>query len=83
MLVEDGGQLTGVENLRTRLELEIGEGISPWGATDYLETLEILAERLSMDTPEVARRYGYLELPEKGCENGWCYHPVLGFRKKV
>ncbi|MEH6669890.1 type I-F CRISPR-associated helicase Cas3f [Halopseudomonas sp.] len=79
--VEKDGQLVGVNNLKNDISLELAQGISPWGVTDYLEELESLAEQLNMTLEDTARRYGFLDLPEKGCDNGWEYHPVLGFNR--
>lgn len=79
--VEKDGQLVGVENLLNYVGLELAQGVSPWGVTDYLAELEALAEQLGMTLEDTARRYGYLDLPATGCDNGWDYHPVLGFNR--
>ena len=56
-----------------------GNGIAPWGQTDYLQALIELADELDMSLTECARRFGTLSLPEN--DNGWRFHPALGFTK--
>lgn len=79
MRFEDNGTLTPVNNLLHQVSLEPGPRISFWGETDYFEALETLADTLQMETDVCARRFGILDLPEKGADQGWNYHPVLGF----
>ena len=76
------GQLVAVDNLKTDISLELAQGVSAWGVTDYLGELERLAEQLDMSPEQTARRYGWLDLPERGCDNGWYHHWLLGFTKK-
>lgn len=80
------GVSTPVANLLHRLALDeqaSGPRFNFWGEPDYQQALEALASRLDLDNTTCARRYGYIDLPEKGCENGWDYHPALGFRRHV
>ena len=56
-----------------------GSGITPWGETDYMEALTALAESLDMALPDCARRYGSVTLPDS--EQGWRFHPALGFTR--
>lgn len=56
-----------------------GSGITPWGETDYMEALTALAESLDMGLPDCARRYGTVTLPDS--EQGWWFHPALGFTR--
>lgn len=56
-----------------------GSGIEPWGQTDYLQALTELADELDMSLADCARRFGTVTLPEN--DNGWCFHPALGFTK--
>ena len=81
--LEKNGQLSGVNNLKNDISLELARGVSAWGVTDYLSELEKLAEQLDMTPEDAARRYGFLDLPATGYDNGWDYHPVLGFNRTV
>jgi CRISPR-associated endonuclease/helicase Cas3 len=54
-----------------------GLRIAPWGVSDYLAELEKLATELDIDLAACARRYGTLTLRDS--ENGWRFHPALGF----
>jgi CRISPR-associated endonuclease/helicase Cas3 len=56
-----------------------GSGIEPWGQTDYMEALIELAGELDRPLAECARRFGTVTLPEN--DNGWRFHPALGFTK--
>ena len=56
-----------------------GQGIAPWGETEYLASLSDLAAEMDLSLDECARRYGGVSVPEN--DNGWRYHPVLGFSK--
>lgn len=69
-------------------ELSPAPGISLWGDPDYTSALNRLAEQMNLDPADCARRYGTLELPCKGFENGqgipeeWEYNHLLGFSRK-
>ena len=56
-----------------------GQGIAPWGQTDYWNALLELAAELSMPPADCARRFGTVTLPAH--PNGWRFHPALGFTK--
>ena len=56
-----------------------GVGIEAWGATDYMQALAELASEMNLSLTECARRYGTVTLPK--CDNGWRFHPALGFAK--
>jgi CRISPR-associated endonuclease/helicase Cas3 len=56
-----------------------GPGIQAWGQTDYLQALSDLAGELDMSLADCARRYGTVTLPDN--EQGWRFHPALGFAK--
>jgi len=60
-------------------EVEEGNNISFWGAVDYVDSLNQLAEELDIDPARCARRFGYLDLPQDKNGKGWSYHPALGF----
>lgn len=81
--VEKDGVLVGVNHLKSEITFELSQGVSDWGLTDYLFELEKLGEQFDMTLEDAARRYGFLDLPAKGCDNGWDYHPVLGFNRSV
>ncbi|HCA24274.1 MAG TPA: type I-F CRISPR-associated helicase Cas3 [Pseudomonas sp.] len=81
--LDKDGELVAVDNLKTDISLELAQGVSAWGVTDYRAELERLAEQLDMSPEQAARRYGWLDLPAKGCENGWTYNAVLGFNRIV
>lgn len=57
-----------------------GERIVSWGETDYLEALCALAESLEMPLLNCAQRYGTVSLPDS--EQGWRFHPALGFTRE-
>lgn len=57
-----------------------GSGIEPWGQSDYVLALTELAEELDMSLADCARRFGTVTLPKN--DNGWRFHPALGFTKK-
>ena len=54
-----------------------GSGIEPWGVTDYLASLNQLAAELDLSPSECARRFGTVAVRPN--DNGWRYHPALGF----
>ena len=56
-----------------------GHGISAWGHTDYMEALQTLAADMDLSLEECARRFGTVTLPQN--DNGWRFHPALGFAK--
>jgi CRISPR-associated endonuclease/helicase Cas3 len=78
------GETTSVEvekslNKRVPDELLLGEHVSAWGHTSYMDALSELADDLELSLAECARRYGTVTLP--GSQNGWQFHPALGFTK--
>jgi CRISPR-associated endonuclease/helicase Cas3 len=81
----DDGQPVAVDHLLHPISIEPGPGLSLWGEPDYATVLASLAERRGMELRECAERFGALDLPMKGAEDGlrvdqeWGYHPVLGF----
>lgn len=79
--LEKEGELTGVDNLKTDIELDIAQGVSVFSVANYIEELDILSEGLGIDNEYAARRFGYIDLPATGCDNGWAYHSVLGFNR--
>jgi CRISPR-associated endonuclease/helicase Cas3 len=77
---KDGG-LSLVDQLKHDIHLTPGPRISFWGEPDYASALETLADSLGQDIPDCARRFGVIDLPEKREQNGWNYHPALGFSR--
>ena len=73
---------TEVNKLRHEISLDQGARISFWGEPVYSEALSELAEAQSMELLECARRFGIVDLPAKGVDNGWDYHPALGFSRR-
>jgi CRISPR-associated endonuclease/helicase Cas3 len=56
-----------------------GERITAWGQTDYLQALTNLAAELDMPLEKCAQRFGTVTLAKN--DNGWRFHPALGFTK--
>ena len=56
-----------------------GTRIAPWGVTDYMNELAALAEERDMTLEACAERYGTVTLPES--QQGWRFHPALGFAR--
>ena len=56
-----------------------GTRIAPWGVTDYMNELAALAEERDMTLEACAERYGTVTLPES--QQGWRFHPALGFTR--
>lgn len=77
-LIPDGTTVRQ-RNLLHEVLVEAGPRISFWGAADYLETLNELAESFDIDSAQCARRFGYVDLPANESEKGWYYHEALGF----
>ncbi|SOD41652.1 type I-F CRISPR-associated helicase Cas3f [Nitrosovibrio sp. Nv4] len=71
---------TPVENLRHTVDLQLGPRIGHWGATDYEEALNELADGLQLEISACAKNYGTVDLP-KDVEQGWLYHQTLGFSR--
>lgn len=77
---KNGTPYTAVNNLLERQTIDFGQGIIPWGDTDYMEALERLAENMEISPTECAQTYGVLNLDSN--TNGWCFHPTIGFTKR-
>jgi len=78
--INPGEKPIPVSNLKHDLTFDAGQGISFWGEPDYEAGLNDLAERLSIDASECARRFGFIDLTAEE-RNGWNYHPALGFSR--
>ena len=81
--IERDGSMTPVNHLRHALPFEPAQNIAVWGAVSYQDQLEEVASMLDMDRTACSRRFGCIGLPVRGADNGWLYHPVLGFRRNV
>lgn len=77
----DGAAIRVTDSHLHELALENAVGIETWSAGDFAELLELLATELELDPADAARRFGTIELPKKGAEQGWFYHPALGFSR--
>ena len=78
---DDGIPATPVDKRFTCMALSHGSGILPWGGSDYLEELAALAESRDVKLEDCARQFGTIDLPKSENEQGWLYHPLLGFRR--
>jgi CRISPR-associated endonuclease/helicase Cas3 len=58
-----------------------GTRITPWGVTDYMNELAALAGERDMTLEACAERFGTVTLPES--QQGWWFHPALGFTKSA
>lgn len=76
-----GEEAVPSDNMKHEIELAENPRISAWGAVDYLESVQALAERLGIEERNCARRFGYVELSAKE-QYGWKYHSALGFSKR-
>ncbi len=79
--IEEDGTPTPVDTLLHYRSVEPGPRTAFWGEPDYMDALERLADALNMESDECAYRFGGVELPAKGMEQGWYYHPALGFSR--
>ena len=77
----EGDKPKATDGLFPRMDLATGERITPFIESDYLTMANSLAERLSISRSACALRFGWVELPKRGAEQGWQYHHVLGFRR--
>lgn len=57
----------------------LGIRIGPWGTSDYLTSLNELANELGISIESCANRFGTISIAEN--TNGWLFHPALGFTK--
>ncbi len=75
------GRLVDVNNLIHPNPFDLGCGVSVWGGGDFETILMDLAEKLDMEVGICARRFGFVELPDRGSEQGWYYDFSLGFSR--
>jgi CRISPR-associated endonuclease/helicase Cas3 len=81
------GGITAVDHLLHPISTPSAPGISLWGDSDYPSALNRLAEQMNLDPADCARKFGTLELPFKGFDDGqgipedWAYCHALGFSR--
>ncbi|WP_420467657.1 type I-F CRISPR-associated helicase Cas3f [Panacagrimonas sp.] len=68
-------------NHRISSALLDGPRIRPWAEADYLSALATLAEEQDLSLERCAEKYGKVTLPFS--EQGWWFHPALGFTRKA
>jgi CRISPR-associated endonuclease/helicase Cas3 len=78
---DDGMPAATMEKRFTCLELTHSASVVPWGGVGYLEELDALAESRGMKLANCAQEFGKIDLPKNENEQGWLYHPLLGFRR--
>lgn len=64
---------------RHNVKLELGERISAWGEFDLATLLAVQAEYLDLSLRTCAEKLATIEVPRS--EQGWRFHPQLGFGK--
>lgn len=62
------------------IRIELGPRISPWGQYELMQLLSEHAEDLDLSLRETAEKSTVVEVPHS--EQGWRYHPWLGFSVK-
>lgn len=67
------------ESLLARPALIMGAGITPWGQHDLMALLKMQAETQDESLEACAKKFTTATVPIN--DQGWCYHPVLGFGK--
>jgi len=78
---QNDGTTTLMDNLKHDISLKQDPTISFWGDSSYEVALEELADFLEIDKRMCSRKFGVLDLPERGVEQGWNYHSALGFSR--
>lgn len=58
-----------------------GEGISPWGSMDFAQLMMDQAQDMDWPLDQFAQKYARVILPAK--QEGWRWHPTLGFAVKA
>lgn len=81
VMADDGLSTNQVDSRLQRVALSHSDSIVPWGATDYIEALQALAQSLGIPPEDCARQYGTIDLPKSEDDQRWQYHPLLGFRR--
>jgi len=71
---------TTAQNLVHKFDLEAGPRIEPWGQHDMLTLLAEQVEAQGQSLEDCAKKFTVSVVPES--DQGWRYHPVLGFGKR-
>lgn len=71
---------TSAESQLDYLQLDFGPRMTPWGQDDLLSLLSAQAEARNLPLRRCAERFAAVRVPKS--EQGWRYHPLLGFGKK-
>jgi CRISPR-associated endonuclease/helicase Cas3 len=71
---------SAAESLVEHLNLEFGPRIAPWGQDDLMELLVEQADAKGLSLELCAQRFTTVCVPRS--EQGWRYHPLLGFGMK-
>ncbi|WP_017938472.1 hypothetical protein [Zestomonas thermotolerans] len=79
---ESDGEWTAVSNLLDDLPLTMGPRVQAWGAADYRDELNALAERFGLPLAACGKRFGQVQLAERDAVQGWSWHPLLGFKRR-
>lgn len=79
---ESDGEWTAVSNLLDDLPLTMGPRVQAWGAADYRDELNALAERCGLPLAVCGKRFGQVQLAERDAVQGWSWHPLLGFKRR-
>lgn len=61
------------------VDVELGPRISVWGDFDLMQLLAEQAEQLDLPLADCAKKFAVVQLPRS--DQGWPYHPWLGFRR--
>lgn len=69
-----------VDHLFHPVGVEQDRGVIPWGVVNYLKAVDALADALGLSPRACAQRFGILSLEQN--DNGWEFHPALGFVRK-
>jgi len=74
-------RIDGSLNHRIDDEMVRGQGISPWGKMDLMSMMVAQADDMELPLDVFARKYARASLPQNN--QGWRWHPVLGFSQKI
>lgn len=79
---ERDGTQTPVSYLVHEHAFVCAPGVHVWQEPQYAAVVEQLSGALGIAPERCAKRFGILDLPARGDEQGWDYHAVLGFRRR-
>uniref|UniRef100_UPI00333F24D2 type I-F CRISPR-associated helicase Cas3f n=1 Tax=Castellaniella defragrans TaxID=75697 RepID=UPI00333F24D2 len=58
-----------------------GDGVTPWGGGDVMQAMIEQAEAMDLPLNDFALKYARVSLPDQ--QEGWRWHPALGFSVKT